>query len=64
MSQVFNIKMKLKVTTTKYAHFTKDFYKGFYHHKFIFNGSEGKKKKEDGQMSVLLFQIGTEGATV
>lgn len=57
--------MKLKVTTTKYAHFTKDFYKGFYHHKFIFNGSEGKKKKkEDGQMSVLLFQIGTEGATV
>ena len=39
-------------------------YKGFYHHKFIFNGSEGKKKKEDGQMSVLLFQIGTEGATV
>lgn len=25
---------------------------------------EKKKKKEDGQMSVLLFQIGTEGATV
>lgn len=23
-----------------------------------------KKKKEDGQMSVLLYQIGTEGATV
>lgn len=24
----------------------------------------GETKKEDGQMSVLLFQIGTEGATV
>ena len=52
--------MKLKVTTTKYAHFTKDFTTI----SLSSMAQKEKKKKEDGQMSVLLFQIGTEGATV
>lgn len=61
--------MKLKVTTTKYAHFTKDFYKGFYNHNSLSSMAQkdhwwGRGGEEDGQMSVLLLQIGTEGATV